>query len=81
MRMKGTDDPVLVLKVLQWGWSGGDEPARGKRWSPGNWEEPGFFLRRLETVRSQEDGWQEPYEPKGSRTVVCPAKAGMFSGS
>ena len=35
---------------------------------PGNWEEPGFFLRRLETVRFQEEGWQEPYESRGSRT-------------
>jgi hypothetical protein len=24
--------------------------------------------------------WREPYELRGSRTVVCPAKAGMFSG-
>jgi hypothetical protein len=22
---------------------------------------------------------REPYDPRGSRTVVCPAKAGMFS--
>ena len=35
---------------------------------PGNWEEPGFFLRMLETVRFQENGWQEPYESRGSRT-------------
>ena len=35
---------------------------------PGNWEEPGFFLRRLETVRFQENGWQEPCESRGSRT-------------
>jgi hypothetical protein len=35
---------------------------------PGNWEEPDFFLRRLETVRFQENGWQEPYESRGSRT-------------
>jgi len=48
---------------------------------PGNWEEPGFFLRRIETVRFQENGWQEPYESRDSRTVVCPAKAGMFSRS
>jgi len=48
---------------------------------PGNWEEPDFFQRRLETVRFQEKGWQELYESRGSRTVVCPAKAGMFSGS
>jgi hypothetical protein len=48
---------------------------------PGNWEEPGFFLRRLETVRFQENGWQEPYESRGSRTVVRPAKAGRFSRS
>ena len=33
-------------------------------------EEPGFFLRRHETVRFQEDGWQEPYESRGSRTVL-----------
>ena len=31
-------------------------------------EEPNFFLCRLETVRSQEEGWQEPYESRGSRT-------------
>jgi len=37
---------------------------------PGNWEEPGFFLRRLETVRFQENGWQEPYESRDSRTVL-----------
>ncbi len=35
---------------------------------PGNWEEPGFFLRRHETVRFQENGWQEPYESRDSRT-------------
>jgi hypothetical protein len=29
---------------------------------PGNWEEP--------TVRFQENGWQEPYESRGSRTVL-----------
>ncbi len=33
-------------------------------------EEPGFFLRRLETVRFQENGWQEPYESRGSRGVL-----------
>ncbi len=37
---------------------------------PGNWEEPGFFLRRFETVRFQENGWQEPYESRDSRTVL-----------
>jgi len=37
---------------------------------PGNWEEPGFFLRRLEPARFQEDGWHEPYESRGSRTVL-----------
>ncbi len=35
---------------------------------PGNWEEPGFLMRRLETVRDQENGWQEPYESRDSRT-------------
>ena len=35
---------------------------------PGNWEEPDFFLRKPETVRSQEEGWQEPCESRGSRT-------------
>ncbi len=35
---------------------------------PGNWEEPGFFLRRLEAAKSQEEGWQEPCESRGSRT-------------
>jgi len=33
-------------------------------------EELGFFMRRLETVRFQENGWQEPYELRGSRTEL-----------
>ncbi|RLC00438.1 MAG: hypothetical protein DRH90_18470 [Deltaproteobacteria bacterium] len=37
---------------------------------PGNWEEPNFFLRRLETVRFQENGWQERYDGRSSRTVL-----------
>jgi hypothetical protein len=28
----------------------------------------GFLLRRLEAVRFQAEGWQEPYESRGSRT-------------
>ena len=48
---------------------------------PGNWEEPDFFLRLFETVRFQTYGWQEPYESRGSRTDVCPGKAGMFNRS
>ena len=41
----------------------------------------GFFLCRLETVRSQEECWQERYDGRLSRTDVCPARAGMFSRS
>jgi hypothetical protein len=37
---------------------------------PGNWEEPGFFLRRLETGRFQEKGWQERYDGRLSRAVL-----------
>ena len=37
---------------------------------PGNWEEPGFFLRRLETVRFQEKGWQEPDESRDSCPIL-----------
>ena len=37
---------------------------------PGNWEEPGFFLRRLETERFQEKGWQERYDGRLSRAVL-----------
>ena len=37
---------------------------------PGNWEEPDFFLCRLETVRLQAYGWQEPCESRDSRTVL-----------
>ncbi len=33
---------------------------------PGNWEEPDFLMRRLETVRDQEYGWQEPRESRDS---------------
>jgi hypothetical protein len=29
-----------------------------------------FLLRRLETVRFQEDGWQERYDGRLSRTVL-----------
>jgi len=35
---------------------------------PGNWEEPDFFLRMLEIVRFQANGWQEPYDGRLSRT-------------
>ena len=35
---------------------------------PGNWEEPDFFRRWLETARFQEKGWQEPCESRGSST-------------
>ena len=35
---------------------------------PGNWEEPDFFLCRLEAVRLQAYGWQEPCESRDSRT-------------
>ena len=52
---------------------GGSQPRDG--------EELDYLLRRLETERFQEYGWQEPYESRGSRTVVCPVKAGMFSRS
>ena len=31
-------------------------------------EELEYFLYRLETERSQENGWQEPCESRGSRT-------------
>ena len=37
---------------------------------PRDWEELNYFLRRLVTVRFQEKGWQEPYESRGSRTVL-----------
>jgi hypothetical protein len=33
-------------------------------------------LRRKATAFGE---WHEPYEARASRTVVCPAKAGMFS--
>ena len=32
--------------------------------------ETGFRLRRLETVRAQEEGWQERYDGRLSRTVL-----------
>ena len=35
---------------------------------PGNWEELFYFLHRLGTERFQEQGWQEPYESRDSRT-------------
>ena len=40
--------------------------ARGSQ--PRDWEELEYFLRRLETVRFHENGGQEPYESRGSRT-------------
>ena len=35
------------------------------RWSGGG---TGLLLRRLETVRTQEEGWQERYDGRLSRT-------------
>jgi len=43
---------------------------------PGNWEEPDFFMRRLGTVRYQEEGWQEPDESRDS----CPIHWGLGAG-
>ena len=37
---------------------------------PGNWEEPDLYLRRLETVRFQENGWQEPDESRDSCPIL-----------
>ena len=37
---------------------------------PGNWEELFYFLHRLGSERFQEQGWQEPYESRDSRTVL-----------
>ena len=56
------------------------QPA-GSDDQPAYWEDPAYFLSRLEVVRFQEKGRQEPYESGGSRTYVCPGKVGMFSGS
>jgi hypothetical protein len=33
---------------------------------PGDREELDYFLRRLEVERLQANGWQEPYESRGS---------------
>jgi len=35
---------------------------------PGDREELFYFLHQLEAERSQEQGWQEPYESRDSRT-------------
>ena len=51
-------------------WSEGDEPARSKRRSTRKLGGAGFFLRRFKTVKSLEEGWQEPCESRGSRTVL-----------
>jgi hypothetical protein len=37
---------------------------------PGNREEPDFFRWRLEIVRFHENGWQERYDGRLSRTVL-----------
>ena len=37
---------------------------------PSNGEELDYLLRLLETERFQAYGWQEPYESRGSRTVL-----------
>jgi len=42
----------------------------GANSQPEYWEELNGFLRRLEAERFQEQGWQEPYESRGSRTVL-----------
>ncbi len=36
----------------------------------GDWEELDDFLCRLEVERLQENSWHEPYELRGSRTVL-----------
>jgi len=41
------------------------------------WEELDNLLCRLEIERFQEDGWQEPYESRGSRTELWEAGGGI----
>jgi hypothetical protein len=70
MHTVGADHPVVVMKVRNGTGAKGmgqfterNEPTRrlgGASFSP----------RRLGAVRRQENGWQEPYELRGSRTVL-----------
>ena len=39
MHMKGADHPVVVSKVLKWGWSKGDESVHREYLANQKWEE------------------------------------------
>jgi hypothetical protein len=69
--------PIIISTVLlwscapkQWGWSEGDESAHNRRWATRKLGGTGFLLCRLETVRTQEEGCQERYDGRLSRTEV-----------
>ena len=70
MHTVGADYPVLVMKVRNGTGAKGigqlaemNEPTRRLGGAS-------FSLHRLEAVRHQEKGWQEPYELRGSCTVL-----------
>ena len=59
------EGPVMGLERRGWA------SSRKKMINPAKaGEESGFFLRRLETMRFQADGWQERYDGRLSRTVL-----------
>jgi hypothetical protein len=57
-------------EVLVRAWSEGDESARGELWANQWTGRSPISLRRLEAERPQENGWHEPYELRGSCTVL-----------
>ena len=70
MHTVGADHPVVVMKVRNGTGAKGmgqlterSEPTRRLGGAS-------FFLCRLEAVRHRENGWHEPYELRGSCTVL-----------
>jgi hypothetical protein len=70
MHAVGADYPAVVMKVRNGAGAKGIGQLAKRGLPTMKMGGASFSSRRLGAVRRQENGWQEPYELRGSRTVL-----------
>ncbi|NIS69032.1 MAG: hypothetical protein GTO12_08775 [Proteobacteria bacterium] len=70
MHTVGADHPAVVMKVRNGTGAKGMGQLAESDLPTMRMGGASFSLCRLDAVRHQEKGWQEPYELRGSRTVL-----------
>jgi hypothetical protein len=75
MRGKGAERIVVVLKLLQWRWSEGSA-FFGRKWASTDSQEERSLMAGSFVETQLPEEW-EPYESRGSRTVLREAEAEM----